>query len=82
MQVCAAHGQRENTRDEIREQWVLRERFVVVVVVVVALVFVFVSETRVCPPSLWPRGMLSGCIVQRFSLPFVHGRLADRGRHP
>jgi len=48
MQVCAAHRQWENTRDETREQWVLRERFVVVV----ALVFVFVSETRVSSVSL------------------------------
>jgi len=68
----------ENTKDEIRtrEQWVLRERF----------------HHRRCPrlclrkrdtrvPRLWSRGMLSGCIVQRFSLPFrVHGRLADRVR--
>lgn len=77
MHVCRYAQRTGNER--IREmrlgsKWVLRERFVVVVVVVP--VFVFVSETRV---SLRPRGMLSGCIAQRFSLPFVHGRLADRG---
>jgi len=46
--------------------------------------------SRLCPrkrdtrhsPALWLRRMLSGCIVQWFSLPFVHGRLANRGRHP
>lgn len=56
-------------------RWVLRERFVVAAS---SSPSSYKRDSRV--PRLWSRGMLSGCIMQRFSLPFVHGRLASR--HP
>lgn len=73
MQVCK-RWEYERRESEIRtreSRWVLRERFVVAA---------SSSPSSYKGPRLWSRGMLSGCIVQRFSLPFVHGRLT--GRHP
>lgn len=76
MQVCKQWEYERWERIRTWEgRWVLRERFVVAVS---SSPSSYKWDARV--PRLWSRGMLSGCIAQRFSLLFVHGRLA--GRHP